>query len=71
MANAKNPPAQRFRIGNVTAAVWRNDSGFNVTVQRSYKDGDEWKQSASLFHDDLLNAARVLQRAEAWIAEQQ
>jgi hypothetical protein len=66
-----NQPVQRFRIGAVTAAVWKNDSFFSVTLQRSYKDGDEWKNTDQLGPGDLLNAAKVLTRAEAWIAEQQ
>lgn len=72
MANA---PAKKFRIGFVTATVWKNDgtdkSFFTVEVSRSYKDGDgEYKNGSSLNHADLLNAARVLTRAEAWISEQ-
>ena len=64
-------PSVRFRIGNVTAAVWKNGEGFySVTLQRSYKekDSEEWKNSDSLGHGDLLNAARALERAEQWIA---
>ena len=66
-------PVKRFRIGNVTASVWKNEgtekSFFNVTLRRSYKDGDDWKDSDSLAHGDLLNASMVLTRAEAWIGE--
>ena len=64
-------PAKKFRIGFVTVTVWKNDSFYNVTLARSYKDGDEWKDGDSLGHGDLLNAARALTRAEQWIAEQE
>lgn len=69
-------PVAKFRIGYVTASVWKNDGAkdqtfFNVTLQRSYKDGDDWKNSDSLGHGDLLNAARALQRAEDYIAKQE
>ena len=64
-------PVQRFRLGTVTAAIWKNDAGFfNVTLQRSYKDGDEWKNTDNFGAGDLLNAAKVLQRAEEYIARQ-
>lgn len=67
-------PAKRFRIGAVQAAIWKNDgpnhSFYTVTMQRSYKDGDDWKNTDSLGSGDLLNAAHVLMRAEAWISEQ-
>ena len=37
-----NPPDAKFRIGFVTASVWKNDSGFySVTLQRSYKEDGE------------------------------
>jgi hypothetical protein len=65
-------PAAKFRLGFVTASVWKNGSGFfNVTVQRSYKEDDEWKNSESFNAGDLLNAAKVLTRAEEWISQQQ
>ena len=72
MANG-DKPVKRFRIGLVQAAVWKNEGTsqpfFNVTLQRSYKDGEEYKNSDSLGAGDLLNAAKVLCRAEAWIAD--
>ena len=63
-------PATKFRIGLITATVWKNDNFYSVELSRSYKDGDEWKTSNGLGHADLLNAARVLTRAEAFIADQ-
>ena len=69
-----NAPVNQFRIGFVTANVWENSSGdrtfYNVTLTRTYKDGGEYKQTDSLSQGDLLNCAKVLERAEAWIAEQ-
>lgn len=62
-------PLTKMRIGNVTAAVWKNDSGlYSATLQKSYKDGDEWKNTDYLSHPDLLNAAKVLERAEHYIS---
>jgi len=63
-----NRPDVKFRIGLVTATVWKNDSGYSVVLKRSYKDGNDWKETDQLFTADLLNAAKVLQRAESWIA---
>ena len=69
-----NQPSAKFRIGAVTATVWENgekgNTFFTVNLTRSYKDGDEWKNSDSMNYGDLLNAAKVLERAESWIAEQ-
>lgn len=69
MAKA-NRLAAKFRIGYVTATVWQKDEFFNVSLTRTYKDGDDLKETSSLGHANLLNATRMLQRAEAWIAEQ-
>ena len=41
----------------------------SVTLSKSYKDGEEYKSTDNLNAGDLLNAAKVLMRAEAWIAE--
>jgi len=71
MAKEKQPPAAKFRLGFVTATVWRNSEFFSVELTRSYKDNDgEWRDGHSLNSGDLLNAAKVLQRAEEFIANQ-
>jgi hypothetical protein len=41
-----------------------------VTVSRLYKDGDQWKQSASFGREDLPLVAKVVDRAHTWIYEQ-
>ncbi|MEK7994741.1 MAG: hypothetical protein AAB403_13135 [Planctomycetota bacterium] len=70
MAKA-NQPAAKFRIGYVTATVWQNDRFYNVVLSRSYKDGEDYKETDQLGHGDILNAVKVLERAEAFIADQQ
>jgi len=65
-----NTPAAKFRVGYVTATVWRNGDFFNCVLSKSYKDGDEWKDTDQLGHGDLMNAVQVLKRAEQFIAEQ-
>jgi hypothetical protein len=66
-----NQPEAKFRLGYVSATVWRNGDFYNVTMSKSYKDGEEWKDTDSLGSGDLMNAVRVLQRAEEFIADQQ
>jgi hypothetical protein len=68
---ADKRPDAKFRIGLVTATVWRNENSYSVVLRRSYKDDrGEWKESDQLFAADLLNAAKVLQRAEEYISSQ-
>jgi hypothetical protein len=66
----KAPPVERFRIGLISAAVWKNEKMYSVTIRRSYKFEGQWKETDSLNYDDLLNAAKVLERAEAYITSQ-
>jgi hypothetical protein len=65
-----NQPAAKFRLGYVTATVWKNDDFFNTVLSKSYRDGDDWKDTDQLGTGDLLNAAKVLQRAEEFISQQ-
>jgi hypothetical protein len=67
---AKPQPAAKFRLGYVTATVWKNDDFFNTVLSKSYKDGDEWKDTDQLGTGDLLNASKLLERAEQFISEQ-
>lgn len=70
MAKDKVQPAAKFRLGFVTATVWKNGDFHNVVLSKSYKDGDEYKDTDQLSAGDLLNAAKLLQRSEQFISEQ-
>jgi len=43
---------------------------FNTVLSKSYKDGDEWRNTDPLGTGDLLNATKLLQRAEDFISQQ-
>ena len=68
---AKQRPAHEIRLGRIKATIWgnQNDNGtwYNVTLSRSYKDGDEWKSSTSFGRDELLTVAKVADLANSWI----
>lgn len=68
---AKAKPEKKFRLGYVTATVWKNGEYYNVVLSKAYKDGDEWQETDQLGTGDLMNAVKVLERAEAYIAEQE
>lgn len=68
---AKSQPAAKFRLGYVTATVWLNDTHYNTVVSKSYKDADDkWQETDQLGTGDLLNASKLLERAEQFISEQ-
>ena len=72
---ATQKPVAHERIGNVEAAIWRNETEgrarFNVTFKRHYKDGDAWKSTDSFRRDDLLVLAKVADNAHTIILELQ
>lgn len=69
-----NRPVYEVRFGHVKAAVWANEFDgvlrHNVTLQRLYKNGDEWKSSQSFGRDDLPLVAKVADAAHTWIFQQ-
>lgn len=67
-------PVHKIRHGAVSASIWKQDSEkgplFNVTFQRAYKDGENWKNSSSFGRQNLLVLSLIAARAFEWIAAQ-
>ncbi len=67
-------PTHEVRFGSVRAVIWDNITAdmmrYNVTISRSYKDGDEWKRTEHFGRDDLLLVAKAADHAHSWICEQ-
>lgn len=64
-------PAQKFRLGLITATIWDNDGFFTVDFSRSYKDDQgAWQNTSSFQHSDLLNLSKCAERAETWVGRQ-
>ena len=72
---AKNQPVHEERLGRMKAVVWENETAngsmFNVTFNRIYRDGDEWKESQSFGKDDCLLLARLAEITSVWIYRHQ
>jgi hypothetical protein len=68
---SKNRPVHEVRLGFVKASIWENITNdvtrHSVTLQKIYKDGDQWKSTESFSRDDLLPLAKVIDRAHSWI----
>ena len=66
-----NKPVQSFRLKGVTASVFANQSEdstfYKVTLQRSYKQGDEWKTTTSFGRDDLPIVSLLTKQAWEYI----
>lgn len=72
----KSRKVHGFRLGNIHAAVWRNESEdgscwFRVSITRRYKNGDEWADSNSYSRDELPVLKQAASMAYAWIWQQE
>jgi len=71
---SNSQPVHKIRHGAVSASIWRQETDkgqmFNVTFQRSYKDGDSWKNSTSFGRNNLLVVSLIAARAFEWIGNQ-
>jgi len=71
---SKNQPIHQIRHGVISASIWRQETDrgplFNVTFQRSYLDGDTWKNSPSFGRNNLLVVSLIAARAFEWIGNQ-
>ena len=68
----KKEPAHKIQLGNISVAIWENESEdqevwFNVSVSRSYKDGDRWKDTSSFRRNDLPIVSKGVDLALMWI----
>ena len=68
-ANVK--PVHKIRAGALEVAIWqregKNGPFYSVTMSRSYKQGEEWKQADSYDGEDLLLLAKLIDQAHTWI----
>lgn len=68
-----NRPIKTVRAGNVRAAIWANVAEddrtyYSVTVTRSYRDGEEWKDSTVFGKDELPRVELVTRKAYEYIS---
>jgi hypothetical protein len=63
-----------MRHSVISTSIWwqetDKDPVFNVTFQRSYNDGEEWKTSNSFGGGNLLVLSLIAARAFEWIGGQ-
>lgn len=73
-SKSNTQPVHQIRHGAVSASIWRQETDkgslFNVTFQRSYKEGDAWKNSTSFGRNNLLVVSLIAARAFEWIGNQ-
>ena len=68
-------PEKRFKCGSVSASIWAKAKTvegemvkfYSVSIDKAYKDGDEWKHSNSFAAEDLPKVALVTNEAYKYI----
>ncbi len=71
----RNKPNKVFRCGAVRASIWANRRVMqdavvevhSIRIEKSYKEGDQWKQTMTLSTEDLPKAAIVAQEAYKYL----
>ena len=68
----KNKPVKTIRLGAIEASIWENPGtdgrpNHSVTFKRSYKDGEDWKDSDSYWADHLPLLAKAADMAHTAI----
>ena len=79
VAPATNKPVQAFRMRGISVAVFANEVSskdghrqylmHNVSLQRTYRDGDEYKTTSVFRRDDLPILQRLVQQAWDYIVK--
>ena len=70
-------PAQQFRLRGIAVSVFANTAKdrktpyYKVSLQKTYKDGDDFKTTTSLGRDDLPVAELLLKQAWVWVLNQE
>jgi hypothetical protein len=66
-------PIHKISVGAIQVAVWENQGKegnvFNsVSLQKTYKQGEEWKKTSNLKQNDLPKAVLALQKAFEYLS---
>ena len=64
-------PEKKFNCGSISASIWANTRAVNgeavklysVTINKAFKEGEEWKYTDSFNIDDLPKVALVANEA--------
>lgn len=67
-------PIHSIRIWPLQCAIWQRESAgkkwYDATFTRQYKDGNEYKSSATIRHSDLLTLSQLSLQTWQWINRQ-
>lgn len=64
-------PEKKFKCGPIVASIWAESKTvdgemvkfYSISIDKAYKDGDEWKHTTSFAVEDLPKVALVANEA--------
>ena len=70
-----NKPEKKFNCGSISASIWANTKVvagetvkfYSVTINKAYKEGEEWKYTNSFNIEDLPKVALVATEAYKYV----
>ena len=70
-----NKPEKKFSCGSISASIWANTKVVNsetiklysVTINKAYKEGEDWKYTNSFNIEDLPKVALVATEAYKYV----
>ncbi len=70
-----NKPEKKFSCGSISASLWANTKVvtgetvkfYSVTINKTYKEGEDWKYTNSFNIEDLPKVALVATEAYKYI----
>ena len=70
-----NKPEKKFSCGSISASIWANTKVvtgetvkfYSVTINKAYKEGEEWKYTNSFNIEDLPKVALVATEAHKYM----
>jgi len=70
-----NKPEKKFNCGSISASIWANTKVvtgetvkfYSVTINKAYKEGEDWKHTNSFNIEDLPKVALVATEAYKYI----
>ena len=79
MVQAPSKPVKVFRVRGVSASIFQNQSSsdgrdvtfYKVALQRTYKEGREFKHTSNFGRDDIPVARYLLQQAWEFILSEE
>ncbi len=70
-----NKPEKKFSCGSISASIWANTKVvtdetvkfYSVTINKAYKEGEEWKYTNSFNIEDLPKVVLVATEAYKYV----